>query len=263
MSYETLLIEREGGLTWCTLNRPDSLNAMNPQLVDDLRDFFGGLPDDRETRVVVLRGNGRAFCAGLDLKEPQDVTGGVPQGLRMQRHISELVLLMRRAPQPFIACVHGAACGGGFSLALASDVRIAGESARMNAAFIRIGLSACDVGSSYFLPRLVGASVASELLLTGRFIEAERALQTGLVSAVVPDAELPKAAREIAEEMLATTPLGLRLTKECLNASIDAASLDSVIAMEDRNQILAAQSKDFREGMTAFMQKRKPAYSDE
>jgi len=263
MSYETLQIEREGGLTWCTLNRPDSLNAMNAQLVDDLRDFFGGLPDDRETRVVVLRGNGRAFCAGLDLKEPQDVTGGVPQGLRVQRHISELVLLMRRAPQPFIACVHGAACGGGFSLALASDVRIAGESARMNAAFIRIGLSACDVGSSYFLPRLVGASLASELLLTGRFIHADRALQTGLVSAVVPDAELPKAAREIAEEMLANTPLGLRLTKECLNVSIDASSIESVIAMEDRNQILCANSKDFREGMRAFMEKRAPEYSDE
>jgi enoyl-CoA hydratase len=169
---------------------------------------------------------------------------------------------MRRLPQVFIACVHGPACGGGFALALASDVRLAGSSARMNAAFIRIGLSACDIGVSYFLPRLVGASVASELLLTGRFIHAERALATGLVSAVVPDDQLETEARKLAQEMLATTPLGLRLTKECLAASIDASSLEQVIAMEDRNQILCAQSQDFAEGISAFLSKRAPSYAD-
>ncbi len=180
----------------------------------------------------------------------------------MQRRISELPIRMRRAPQVFIACVHGAACGGGFALALASDVRLAGTSARMNAAFIRIGLSACDIGVSYFLPRLVGASVASELLLTGRFIAAERALAAGLVSAVVPDDQLETEARALAQEMLATTPLGLRLTKECLAASIDAGSLEQVIAIEDRNQILCAQSQDFAEGISAFLAKRAPHYSD-
>jgi enoyl-CoA hydratase len=133
-------------------------------------DFFWQLSDDRETRVVVVRGAGRAFCAGLDLKEQgqggDPGFGTVQGGLRGQREVSEIVMLMRRAPQPIIAAVHGPACGGGFAMALAADVRIAGESARMNAAFIRIGLSACDVGVSYFLPRIVGASVASELLLT-------------------------------------------------------------------------------------------------
>jgi len=176
--------------------------------------------------------------------------------------LAMLALLMRRAPQPIIACVQGAACGGGFALALASDVRIAGESARMNAAFIRIGLSACDVGVSYFLPRLVGASVASELLLTGRFIHAERARSLGLVSTVVPDAELEAEARKLAEEMLSTSPLGLRLTKECLNASLDAASLEQVVAMEDRNQILCAQTRDFGEGVRAFLEKRRGNYVD-
>ena len=132
----------------------------------------------------------------------------------------------------------------------------------MNAAFIRIGLSACDVGVSYFLPRLVGASVASELLLTGNFIHAERALATGLVSRVVPDDELETAAREMAEDMLAGSPLGLRLTKECLNMSLDAGSLEQVIAMEDRNQILCSQTQDMKEGVRAFLQKRKPDYRD-
>ena len=264
MSYETIEVKNEGGLAWLTLNRPESLNAMNPALVNELRDYFGGLSKNRETREVVLRGAGRAFCAGLDLKNPG--TGehgtGTSGTLRGQRHISELPLLMRRAPQPIIACVHGAASGGGFALALASDVRIAGESARMNAAFIRIGLSACDVGVSYLLPRMIGSSIASELMLTGRFIHAERARELGLVSEVVADDRLEETARALAEEMLATTPIGLRLTKECLQHAVDAASLEQAIAMEDRNQALCVQTADFREGVQAFFEKRAPSYTD-
>ena len=262
--YETLRVEREGHLTWLTLDRPASLNAMSRTLIRELHDFFWTLHDDRETRVLVIRGAGRAFCAGLDLKEQggDEAMGSVQGGLRGQRQVSELVMLMRRAPQPIIAAVHGPACGGGFALALAADVRIAGESARMNAAFIRIGLSACDVGVSYFLPRLVGASVASELLLTGNFIDAARAERVGLVSRVVPDAELEAAARAMAEDMMRNSPIGLRLTKECLKFSIDAPSLESAVAMEDRNQILAAQTSDFREGIMAFLQKRPAVYGD-
>jgi enoyl-CoA hydratase len=263
-----LELAREGAVAWLTLNRPDSLNALNGQLVNELRHFLGSLPSQQDIRVVVLRGAGRAFCAGLDLKEAVS-GGGAAQGrgpaatLRGQQHISELAILLHRAPQPIIACIHGAAAGGGFALALASDVRLAGESARMNAAFIRIGLSACDVGVSYFLPRIVGSSVASELMLTGRFIHAQRALQTGLVSAVVPDDQLEAEARQLAEEMLATSPLGLRLTKECLAASIDAGSLEQAIAMEDRNQSLCVQSPDMIEGVRAFLEKRAPDYRDE
>lgn len=267
MSYETLDLRVDGGVAWLTLNRPDALNAMNRQLVDDLRDFFSSLPQRLDVRVVVMRGAGRAFCAGLDLKETPsgsgDGGGGGPSaGMRGQRRISEIPMLMRRAPQPIIACVHGPACGGGFAIALASDVRIAGRSVRMNAAFIKIGLSACDIGVSYFLPRLVGASLASELMLTGRFIEADRALAVGLVSQVVEDDAMEEAARKLAEEMLATSPLGLRLTKECLSASLDAGSLESVIAMEDRNQVLCVQSPDMIEGVRAFLQKRPPKYTE-
>jgi enoyl-CoA hydratase len=270
--YETLTVEREEHLTWLTLDRPDALNAldgtMDGTMVDELRDFFWNLAEDVQTRVVVVRGRGRAFCAGLDLVEAGSnesaaaVEGSVPAILRRQRHIAEIAMLMRRAPQPIIAAVRGAAAGGGFALALASDVRIAAESARMNAAFIRIGLSACDVGVSYFLPRLVGASVASELLLTGDFIHADRAERTGLVSRVVPDDALDDAAREMAQRMLRNAPLGLRLTKECLKASIDAPSLESAIAMEDRNQTLAVGTRDFREGVRAFLEKRPAKFED-
>lgn len=263
MPSSTLLTERRGHALWVTLNRPESLNALNQELVGALRELFGGLADDHDTRLVVLRGAGRAFCAGLDLKEDAGVGGSVQASLRAQRRISELVMMMRRAPQPIIAAVQGAAAGGGFALALGSDVRLAGATARMNAAFIRIGLSACDVGVSYFLPRMVGASVAAELLLTGNFIDAARAERLGLVSRVVADAELDQAAQAMADDMLRNSPIGLRLTKECLNASLDAGSLEQVIAMEDRNQILCSRSGDFREGISAFLQKRAPEYADE
>ncbi len=263
--YETLQVERDDHLTTLSLNRPDSLNALNRQMVNELRDFFWNLTEDADTRVVLLRGNGRAFCAGLDLKETGHASGeerSVAGALRGQRHIAEVMMLMRRAPQPIIAAVQGAAAGGGFALALASDVRIAAESARMNAAFIRLGLTACDVGVSYFLPRHVGASVASELLLTGDFIHAERARETGLVSRVVPDAELDLAARDMAGRMLRNSPIALRLTKDCLKANIDAGSLESAIAMEDRNQVITATSADFREGIAAFLEKREPKFQD-
>jgi enoyl-CoA hydratase len=264
--YETLKLEREGALAWLTLDRPQRLNAMSRQLVTELRDFLTSLPEDRQTRVIVLRGAGRAFCAGLDLKESHSEDhgegAGVAAGLRAQRRIAELVLLMRRAPQPIIACVHGAASGGGFALALGADVRLAGESARMNAAFIRIGLSACDVGVSYFLPRMVGASIAAELLLTGNFVDAARAEKIGLVSRVVPDADLEATARALAADILRNSPLGVRLTKECLNMSLDAGSLEQVVAMEDRNQILCTRSEDFREGVRAFLEKRPASYRE-
>jgi enoyl-CoA hydratase len=264
MSYQTLSVRKDGAVDWLTLNRPDTLNALNRRMVDELLDYFGGLYWDKSVRVVVMRGAGRAYCAGLDLKERDNSSGpNTPaNGMTSQRRISEIVMRMRRAPQPIISLVHGPACGGGFAMALASDIRIAGASARMNAAFIRIGLSACDIGVSYFLPRLVGVSVASELMLTGRFINAERALRVGLVSEVVADDQMEKAAAPYLDEMLTTSPLGLRMTKECLNMSVDAGSLEAAVAMEDRNQILCAQTQDFGEGIRAFLEKRRPAYQD-
>jgi enoyl-CoA hydratase len=264
MAYTTLDLKKDGPVTWCTLNRPESLNALSREMVEDLHAFYDELARDTETRVVVLRGAGRGFCAGLDLKQSQAgdgaTRGDVGAALRGQHRIAELSLKMHRLQQVFIALVHGPACGGGFMLALASDIRIAGESARMNAAFIKLGLSGCDVGVSYLLPRLVGASVAAELILTGRFILAERARELGLVSQVVPDDQLEKAGRALLDDLLATAPLGLRLSKEALNASLDMNSMDAVVAMEDRNQILASQSPDFREGIRAFLEKRKPVW---
>jgi enoyl-CoA hydratase/carnithine racemase len=266
LSYETIKIDREESVDWLTLNRPEALNSINTQMVTELRDYFRGLMENTNTRVVVMRGEGRAFCAGLDIKQADNMVDSaghrpVGSGWGFQGYLAEVYLLMRRCPQPIISLVQGAACGGGFAFVLASDIRIASENARMNAAFIRIGLSACDMGTSYFLPRLVGTSLASELMLTGRFIKADRALATGLVSEVVPSEQLVEAAKPYLDEMLTTSPMGLRLTKEGLNMAIDASGLEQAMAIENRNQILCSRSEDAREGMRAFIEKRPPVYT--
>jgi enoyl-CoA hydratase len=264
--FETLKVKLENETLWVTLNRPERLNALSRALVEELRGVFVDLYWRHDIRTVVLQGAGDNFCAGLDLKETSGSnTENAPRrgpgaGLVSQRRISEIVIAMRRCPQPIISLWNGSAAGGGFAIMLASDVRIATPTARGNAAFIKIGLSACDIGVSYFLPRLVGASVASELMLTGRFIGAERAATLGLVSKIVAPDQLDAEARQLLSEMHATTPLGLRLTKECLNFSIDAAGLEAAIAMEDRNQILAGSGEDFGEGVRAFLEKRPPVY---
>ena len=261
--YNTIRVEQRGEVDWLILNRPESLNAITTEMVTELRDYFGSLYENDSVRLVVMKGEGRAFCAGLDIKESASGREASPfgGGFGFQGYLAEVYIRMRRCPQPIIALVRGPACGGGFSFVMASDIRIAGEGARMNAAFIKIGLSACDMGSNYFLPRLVGTSVASELMLTGKFIHADRALQTGLVSEVVPDEALDDAATPYIEEILANSPMGVRLTKECLNLSIDAAGLEAAMAVENRNQLMCSRTNDAKEGMRAFIEKRAPHYS--
>ena len=263
MHYETIEVRHDGAVDWLTLNRPAQLNAITPQMCDELQDYFGRLQFDHAVRVVILRGAGRALCAGYDLHAADGVSGGPVKGMRFQRQVAEVYQRMRRCPQPVICLAHGAATGGGFAFALASDVRIVAANVRMNVAMVKIGLTGCDVGISYFLPRAVGASVAAELMMTGRFIGAERAVALGLVSEVVATPEdLEGAGRALARDMLATSPLGLRLTKEGLNLSIDAPSLDAAVALEDRGQILCASAGFFTEGIDAFLHKRAAEYDD-
>ncbi|MGR8920752.1 MAG: enoyl-CoA hydratase/isomerase family protein [Gammaproteobacteria bacterium] len=263
MDYDTISIEQDGAIEWLTLDRPDSLNTITPRMCDELQDYFGGLATRHEVRVIMLRGAGRAFCAGYDIKDAGGVSAGPVAGMRFQRQVSEVFMRMRRCPQPIVCLAHGATTGGGFAFALASDVRIVAEDTRMNVAMVKIGLTGCDVGISYFLPRAVGQTVAAELMMTGRFIDAARAERLGLVSAVVPVAELEAEGRRMAHDMLKTSPLGLRLTKEGLNLAVDAPSLEAVAALEDRGQILCASAGFFDEGIAAFFDKREARYSDE
>lgn len=259
-----LRIERRGAVDWVMLDRPDRLNALDAALIDALLRYFERLYDDDICRVIVLRGAGRAFCAGADLGSEltRHVTDdGIAASMRVQRNIRNIMLAMRRCPQPIIALLHGAAVGGGFALALASDIRLAAPDTRMNAAFIKIGIGGCDVGVSYFLPRLVGASLAHELMLTGRDLPADRAFRLGLVADVVEHDRLEESAALYVDAMLATAPMGLALTKEVINVNLDAPGLEAAMALEDRNQVMLSQSADFREGAAAFREKRPPIFT--
>jgi enoyl-CoA hydratase/carnithine racemase len=264
-NFTTLTIERRDAIEILSLNRPDALNAVTPAMADELIAYFSGLHDRLTTRIVILRGNGRAFCAGAELGSDAFAAPGPgrPQRqLDMQQRYSRIIRLMRTCPQPIIALVQGAACGAGFSLLLAADVRFATPDARMNAAYIRVGVGGCDMGSGYLLPRLIGLSVASELLLTGRFLGAERAKATGLVSDVVADDKLLETGLGFAAEMARASPMGLRLTKQTLNALIDAPGIDAALMIEDRQQVMLLETGDHQEAVAAFRERRDPTYSD-
>jgi enoyl-CoA hydratase len=258
-----LQLERRDALLTITLNSPDNGNALSTPMVEALVESFESLAQDESVRVVLLRAEGRHFCSGLDLKDPgMSPPERTPAALwAIQKGIARIYPAMRRCPQPVVAALHGAACGGGFSLALAADIRVASEDLRMNAAYLNIGLTGCDMGSSYFLPRLVNASIASQLLLTGEFIYAERAFELGLLARVVERESLDEVAGDYAQTMLSAAPMGLRLTKEALNYALDASGLEAAMAMENRHQSLLAMSADAKEAIAAFREKRAPRFT--
>jgi len=255
------------GITVMTLNRPDSLNAMNHELVAAVHEALDEVDADQSCRVIVLTGAGRAFCAGLDLKGSgvapgTDGVGRAQAGMLSQQHIATLYTHMRRVRKPIIAAVNGPAAGGGLAFALASDIRVAAESARFNVAFVRIGLSGCDVGVSYLLPRLIGASKAFEMMLTGRFVGADEAERIGLVSRVVPDGQVVDAALEIADQIVANSPFGVWMTKEVMWANLEVSSMQAAIDLENRTQILTTFTEDMPEAMRAFLEKRRPEFKN-
>jgi enoyl-CoA hydratase len=262
----TLLVDRpHDGVVRITLNRPDKLNAMNAELVDELHDALSDIAADASCRVVLLTGSGRGFCAGLDLggyghAPGSEGLGRVEGTFATQTHIAALVPRLRSLPQPVIAAVNGPAAGGGLALALASDIRIAASSARFNVAFVRLGISGCDIGVSWLLPRLVGASRAWELMLTGRIIGADEADRIGLVLRVVPDDELLDAALETAGFISANSPWGIRMTKEVMWSQLEVGSLQAGIDLENRTQVLSSMTGDMQEAVAAFLEKRPPRY---
>lgn len=274
MDFDTLDFKCTDHIGWLTLNRADRLNALSMEMVRELRRFFGSLDERLDARVIILRGSGRAFCAGFDVSGLSDgmavmqadanmPTGVVTYGHMVQRTMNDLVMKMRQAPQPIIAAVRGPAVGGGFTLSMACDIRIASETARFNAANIRIGYTGADMGSSYFLPRLIGLSRAAEYMYTGRMLDAPTAERIGFISKMVPDDQLDDAAMEMAVDMLKATPLGLRLTKELLNVNIDAPSLMAAAQLEAGGQLLCGMSEDAGEAIKAsYFEKRPPRYQD-
>ncbi|RFU21499.1 enoyl-CoA hydratase/isomerase family protein [Geodermatophilus marinus] len=257
----------EPGVLVLTLDRPERLNAMSADLLRELHAVLDALADDPSVRVLVLTGAGRGFCAGLDLTAfdmggPDRATRSPQAGLALQKHIAALVPKLRALPQVVIAAVNGPAAGGGLALALAADVRIGAASSRYTVAFVRLGLSGCDIGVSWLLPRLIGASRAFELLLTGRVVDAPEADRIGLVTRVVPDEELLDAALGTARAVLANSPMGVRMTKEVMWSQLEVSSLQAGIDLENRTQILSSFTGDHREAALAFRERRSPHFRD-
>jgi enoyl-CoA hydratase len=244
-------------VTTVRLARPDRLNALNYTLVAELHDALDDVAADDDCRVVVLTGAGRGFCAGLDLRDY-----GTPPEVGTHRHrhagvsgqgfLANLTQHIHDTPQVVIAAVNGAAFGGGLALAAACDLRIAAQSASFCSAFIKTGLTGTDVGITYFLPRLVGAARAFDMILTGRTVGAEEADRMGLVSHVYPDDELYGEAVALAEQVAGFTAFGLRRTKEVLWHNLDVSNLGAAIALENRNQELAVHEPEVLEYMQSY-----------
>jgi enoyl-CoA hydratase len=255
------------GIVQLTMNRPDKLNAMTSELVQSLHEHLDAVAVEPDARVVILTGQGRGFCAGLDLggygtAPHTSHLGRTQAGFAVQKHIASLIPKLRSLPQPVIAAVNGPAAGGGFALVLGSDIRLAARSAKFNAAFIRIGLSACDIGTSWLLPRLVGAARAQELMLTGRVFDAEEAYRIGLVVDLVDDHALIDAALTKAHEVMRNAPFGVALTKEGMWGALEIPALQNAIDLENRQQIMASATADHREAMAAFLERRPPEYTN-
>ena len=245
-------------ITVLTLNRPEKLNALSYELVEQLHEALDALAADNTCRVVVLTGAGRGFCSGLDLSAPNPAEAGggteFPRsGMRWQERIADLTAKLHRLRQPVIAAVNGVAYGGGLGIALACDLRVAGPAARLCTQFIKLGLGGCDIGVSYTLPRLIGAGPAFDLILTARAVDADEALRLGLVSRLV-DSPLDEALA-VAETLCGYGKFGVESTKQVMWANLEASSLEAALHLENRSQILASTSGEMRDAASKVLKR--------
>jgi enoyl-CoA hydratase len=254
-------------VTVIRLNRPERLNAMSFELITELCDACETVGADNRCWVVILTGEGRGFCSGLDLEDP-GVIPGIDEmalsrvGMLAMSHFSKVVPALRAMPQPVIAAINGCAYGGGLCLSLGADVRFCAESAVFNATGIVNGLTSTELGASYLLPRTIGLSRSNDMLLTGRKVNAREAERMGLVSRVYPDDEILDRAVEAAEAMCEFSAFGLQMTKSVCWANVEATSLTAAIDLEDRNQLILGNTENLVECITARKEKRKPVYTD-
>ena len=250
------------------MNDPQRYNALTTGMVAEMKDAFATLRADRDVRVIVLTGAGKGFCAGAnmtgddDTPAPAQDRGPVGRIHWMQENLAELILAIHDMPQPVIAAVHGAAVGGGLAVALACDLRVASDDAFFASHFIRVGLSSCDVGTSYTLPRVVGPTIAAELMLTGRRFSAEEALRFGMLNRVVAREAVVDAAVELGAAITANSEYGVIMTKLGLWANVDAPSLRHAIELENRTQVLGTFTGNMTEAGVAFREKRDPVWNE-
>lgn len=257
MLYETILFEVADGIATLTLNRPDVFNAFNEQQSADVIDALKKCEKDKSIRVLILTGAGKAFCSGQDLKS---IAGAKNRSLSesLYKRYNPMIRAMRNLPIPVICKLNGVAAGAGCSMALASDLIVASENASLIEVFVNVGL-VLDSGSSYFLPRLVGSARAFELSTMGSKVSAQQAYDWGMVNRVVKPEELDAEAMKLAEYYAKAPTKAIALMKKMLNKSFHS-DLDTMLEYEAYCQEIAGRSDDYREGVTAFNEKRKPAF---
>jgi len=258
---KSFLYEARDNVATITLNRPERLNALTFEVYRELTDTFAALRGEEGVRAVVITGAGRAFCSGGDV---HDIIGELfsrdMQGLlEFTRMTCELVRNIRTLPLPVIASLNGTTAGAGACIALAADMRIASETAKIAFLFVRVGLSGADMGAAYLLPRVVGLAKATELLYTGDFLTAQEAERIGLYNRVVSGDALAAETRAFAERMARGPGFALAMTKEMLNREMEV-SLDTALEWEAQAQASCMQHPDYREAYEAFVGKREPKF---
>jgi enoyl-CoA hydratase/carnithine racemase len=261
--FRTLLVEEpEPGVLVLKLNRPDRMNSMTVEMFGELRTATRALRDSG-ARALILTGAGeRAFCAGFDLAEIEVITRmSVREFLKFQELATGGLAALRQLPFPVIAAIHGAASGGGLSLALSADIRLAAPTAKFNAAFVKVGLSAGELGTSWALTRLVGPGHAAEIAYTGRTFEAVEAERIGLVNRVVPSDRLLDEALELTRQIAGNSPGGVKLSKQALQRNQEITSYAAALELENRGQALLTRGEDMTEALAAFKDKRRPQFT--
>jgi 2-(1,2-epoxy-1,2-dihydrophenyl)acetyl-CoA isomerase len=258
MTESSILLQRDGAIARLTLNRPDRLNALTLAMLGQLSAALSDIDGDETVRAVILTGGGRGFCAGQDLTDHEAVDDTRAIRAVVERHYNPVIRQIRALPQPVIAAVNGVAAGAGCSLALACDIAVAAESAKLSNAFVNIGLIP-DGGGSYFLPRLVGQARALGLTLLGEAIEARVAAEWGLIWKAVPDADFAREVDGLARRLAEMPTAAIGLIKHAINVS-GHHSLEQQLAVEAELQAQAAETEDFQEGRAAFLEKRKPRF---
>jgi enoyl-CoA hydratase/carnithine racemase len=263
LQLETMTLEHPApGVAVLTLNRPDRLNAMTMRMFDELMAVPQALKQDDDLRALIITGAGRGFCAGYDLDQVDEITRmGVRDFLKFQELATGSLAAIRGLRVPVIAAVNGAASGGGMSLALAADIRLASPTARFNAAFVKIGLSVGELGTSWTLTRLIGPGRAAEIAYTARMVDAEEAQRIGLVNRVVPADSLLDEALAMAAQIAANSPGGVQLSKRALQANLEIGSYAAALELENRGQALLTRGEDMPEALEAFKQKREPQFT--
>ncbi len=271
----TVDAERHDTSVVVTLNNPDAFNALAPNMTNDLVEALRAAAADRSCRSIILTGAGQnAFCAGIDVKsvaakdalaaaDSDERLDPVAQGFEnLHHHLSSMIRTIHTLPVPVISAVNGHAIGVGFALAAASDLRVAGDNAKFADGFIRRGISGCELGLSYFLPKLVGASLAFDWMLTGRRVEADEASRSGFIGQVVDPADTVDTALALGRSIAELAPMAVSMTKEVMWSNLHAASLDQALALEGRTQAMTRTTADAAEARLSFLEKRPPVFKE-